>query len=43
MTIAVSGRSYPAAIRVDGMIAMGVGDVEVGEIETVELGMNESS
>ena len=38
VTIAVSGRSYPAAIRDDGTIAMGVGDVEVGEIETVELG-----
>jgi diaminopimelate epimerase len=37
VTIAVSGRSYPAAIRDDGTIAMGVGDVEVGEIETVEL------
>jgi diaminopimelate epimerase len=38
VTIAVSGRSYPAAIRDDGTIAMGVGDVEVGELETVELG-----
>jgi diaminopimelate epimerase len=38
VTIAVSGRSYPAAIREDGTIAMGVGDVEVGETETVELG-----
>jgi diaminopimelate epimerase len=37
VTIAVSGRSYPAAIRDDGTIAMGVGAVEVGEIETVEL------
>ena len=37
VTIAVSGRLYPAAIRDDGTIAMGVGDVEVGEIETVEL------
>jgi diaminopimelate epimerase len=37
VTIAVSGRSYPAAIRDDGIIAMGVGVVEVGEIETVEL------
>jgi len=37
VTIAVSGRSYSAAIRDDGTIAMGVGDVEVGEIETVEL------
>jgi diaminopimelate epimerase len=37
VTVAVSGRSYPAAIRDDGTIAMGVGAVEVGEIETVEL------
>ena len=28
---------YPAALRDDGMIAMVVGDVEVGEIETVEF------
>jgi diaminopimelate epimerase len=38
VTVAVAGRSYPAAIRDDGTIAMGVGDAEVGEIETVELG-----
>jgi diaminopimelate epimerase len=38
VTIAASGRSYPAAIRDDGSVAMGVGDVEVGEIETVQLG-----
>jgi diaminopimelate epimerase len=38
VTIAASGRSYPAAIRDDGSVAMGVGNVEVGEIETVELG-----
>jgi diaminopimelate epimerase len=38
VTIGVSGRSYSAVIRSDGTIAMGVGDVEVGEIETVELG-----
>jgi diaminopimelate epimerase len=38
VTVAVAGRSYPAAIRDDGTIAMGVGDVEVGKIETVELG-----
>ena len=37
VTIAVSGRSYPAAVRDDATIAMGVGDVEVGEIEIVEL------
>jgi diaminopimelate epimerase len=38
VTISVSGRAYPAALRDDGLIAMGIGDVEVGEIETVELG-----
>jgi diaminopimelate epimerase len=38
VTIDVSGRSYPAALRPDGLIAMAVGNVEVGEIETVELG-----
>lgn len=38
VTIRVSGRSYPAAIRDDGTVAMGVGEVEVGEIETVDLG-----
>jgi diaminopimelate epimerase len=37
VTIGVSGRSYPGAVRDDGTIAMGVGEVEVGEIETVEL------
>ena len=37
VTVGVAGRSYPAAIRDDGTIAMGVGDVEVGEIETLEL------
>jgi diaminopimelate epimerase len=38
VTIAVSGRSYPAAVHTDGTVAMDVGDVEVGELETVELG-----
>jgi diaminopimelate epimerase len=37
VTIAVAGRDYPAAVR-DGTIAMLIGDVEVGEIETIELG-----
>jgi diaminopimelate epimerase len=37
VTIAVSGREYPATLR-DGAIAMAVGAVEVGEIETIELG-----
>jgi diaminopimelate epimerase len=38
VTIGVAGRTYPAAIRDDGTVAMGVGDVEVGETETIELG-----
>jgi diaminopimelate epimerase len=38
VTIAVGGRSYPAAIRDDGTVAMGVGDVEVGETETITVG-----
>jgi diaminopimelate epimerase len=38
VTIDVSGRSYPAAIRDDGTVAMRVGEVEVGETETIELG-----
>ena len=38
VTIGVAGRVYPAAIRDDGTVAMGVGDVEVGKTETIELG-----
>ena len=38
VTIGVSGRTYPAAIRGDGTVAMGVGEVEVGETEAIELG-----
>lgn len=38
VTIAVDGRTYPAAIRDDDTVAMGVGEVEVGEIETVDVG-----
>ena len=38
VTIAVSGRAYPAAVRDDGQVAMGVGDVEVGETETIAVG-----
>ena len=38
VTIGVAGRAYPAAIRDDGTVAMGVGDVEVWETETIELG-----
>jgi diaminopimelate epimerase len=39
VTIAVSGRAYSAAVREDGLVAMGVGDVEVGETETIVLGV----
>jgi diaminopimelate epimerase len=38
VTISVSGRTYPAVIGHHGTVAMGVGDVEVGETETIELG-----
>ena len=38
VTIGVAGRAYPAAIRDDRTVAMGVGDVEVGETETIQLG-----
>ena len=38
VTIATGGRSYPAAIRDDGTVAMGVGDVEVGETEAITVG-----
>ena len=38
VTVEVGGRTYRAAVREDGLIAMAVGNVEVGEIETVELG-----
>lgn len=37
VTIATGGRTYPANVRDDGTIAMAVGVVEVGEIETVEI------
>jgi diaminopimelate epimerase len=37
MTIGAGGRAYPAELREDGTIAVLVGDVEVGETETVEL------
>ena len=38
VTIGVSGRAYPAAIRDDGTVAMGVGDVDVGKTEAIDLG-----
>src|SRR5215210_4272412 len=38
VTIGAGGRSYPAAIREDGTVAMGVGAVEVGETETITVG-----
>jgi diaminopimelate epimerase len=37
VTIGAAGRTYPASIRDDGSVAMGVGEVEVGETETIEL------
>jgi diaminopimelate epimerase len=37
VVLAVGERIYPASVRPDGSIAMGVGAVEVGEIETVDL------
>ena len=37
VTVWAGGRSYPATVHGDGTIAMAVGDVEVGEIETVEI------
>jgi len=37
VTVSAGGRTYPATARADGTIAMAVGDVEVGEIETVEI------
>src|SRR5687768_3446097 len=37
VTITTEDRTYPASVRADGTIAMAVGDVEVGEIETVEI------
>ncbi len=37
VTVSSGGRSYPARVRGDGTIAMAVGAVEVGEIETIEL------
>ena len=38
VTILVGARSYPAAIREDGTVAMSVGEVEVGELETIAVG-----
>ncbi len=37
VTIAVGDGAYPAALRDDGTIGIVVGDVEVGEMETVEV------
>jgi len=37
VTVSAGGRTYPATVHADGTIAMAVGDVEVGEIETVEI------
>ena len=38
VTVEAGGQTYPATVRENGLIAMAVGDVEVGEIEIVELG-----
>lgn len=38
VSITVSGRAYSAVLDENGSIRMSVGDVEVGEIETVEIG-----
>ncbi len=38
VSISVSGRAYAAALDENGSIRMSVRDVEVGEIETVEIG-----
>ena len=38
VTIGLSGRRYPAAIRDDGTVAMAIGEVDVGKTETIELG-----
>ena len=38
VTIRAGGRSYPAAIHEDGTVAMGVGAVEVGEMEAITVG-----
>ena len=38
VTRGVAGRRSRAASRDDGTVAMGVGEVEVGETETIELG-----
>ena len=35
VTVSVSGRAYPASLREDGGVAMAVGDVEVGEFESL--------
>jgi diaminopimelate epimerase len=37
VSVEIAGRSYPADVR-DGAVAMDVGEVEVGETETIELG-----
>jgi diaminopimelate epimerase len=37
VTVGVSGRPYDAAIRADGSVAMTVGDVEIGEFESISI------
>ena len=38
VTVALSGRTHRARVREDGRVALDVGEVEVGEIETLALG-----
>jgi diaminopimelate epimerase len=37
VSVAVSGRSYDAVLRGDGLVAMTVGEVEVGEFESIQV------
>jgi diaminopimelate epimerase len=37
VTVTVNGRTYAATIRDDGTVAMAVGDVEVGEFESIHV------
>ena len=37
VSVAVSGRSYDAVLRGDGLVAMTIGHVEVGEFEAIVL------
>jgi diaminopimelate epimerase len=37
VTVTVSGRAYDAVVRHDGLVAMTIGDVEVGEFESLTV------